>query len=82
MVEAVSPNADYKQGKKEAVSYLHGAIISLSSIASYALKLILMTSMQPKTPVTPKSQGGESKTLFVGNLSFQVEQADVYVEFP
>lgn len=36
--------------------------------------------MQPKTPSTPKDQSGESKTLFVGNLSFQVEQADVYVK--
>ena len=34
--------------------------------------------MQPKTPT--KDQSGESKTLFVGNLSFQVEQADVYVK--
>lgn len=39
-----------------------------------------MISMQPKTPVTPKDQSGESKTLFVGNLSFQIEQADLYVE--
>ena len=45
---------------------------------SYNQQLILMISMQPKTP-TPKDQSNESKTLFVGNLSFQVEQADVYV---
>ncbi|KAL8535705.1 hypothetical protein ACS0TY_011365 [Phlomoides rotata] len=31
----------------------------------------------PKTPVTPKEQITGSKTLFVGNLSFAVEQEDV-----
>ncbi|KAL0372866.1 UNVERIFIED_CONTAM: Nucleolin 2 [Sesamum calycinum] len=31
----------------------------------------------PKTPATPKEQTTGSKTLFVGNLSFSVEQADV-----
>ncbi|KAL6543945.1 hypothetical protein OROGR_010442 [Orobanche gracilis] len=31
----------------------------------------------PKTPVTPKEQSTASKTLFVGNLSFSVERADV-----
>lgn len=36
--------------------------------------------MQPKTPVTPVAhENTGSKTLFVGNLSFQVERADVYV---
>ena len=36
--------------------------------------------MQPKTPVTPVThENTGSKTLFVGNLSFQVERADVYV---
>ena len=34
--------------------------------------------LQPKTPVTPvTSENAGSKTLFVGNLSFQVERADV-----
>lgn len=40
----------------------------------------MISMQQPKTPSTPKDQSGESKTLFVGNLSFQVEQADVYVK--
>ncbi|XP_050232036.1 nucleolin 1-like isoform X2 [Mercurialis annua] len=31
----------------------------------------------PKTPVTPKIQATGSKTLFAGNLSFQVERADI-----
>ncbi|KAI3453271.1 hypothetical protein Pfo_009934 [Paulownia fortunei] len=31
----------------------------------------------PKTPATPKEQTTGSKTLFVGNLSFSVEQEDV-----
>ncbi|XP_021676380.2 nucleolin 1 isoform X3 [Hevea brasiliensis] len=31
----------------------------------------------PKTPVTPEVQSMGSKTLFVGNLPFQVERADV-----
>lgn len=34
--------------------------------------------MQPKTPATPEAT--TSKTLFVGNLSFSVERADVYVQ--
>lgn len=34
--------------------------------------------MQPKTPATPEAAA--SKTLFVGNLSFNVERADVYVQ--
>lgn len=36
--------------------------------------------MQPQTPVTPQSQSTGSKTLFVGNLPFQVERSDVYVD--
>lgn len=35
--------------------------------------------LQPTTPATPKVQNGRSKTLFVGNLSFKVEENDVYV---
>ncbi|KAL0446587.1 UNVERIFIED_CONTAM: Nucleolin 2 [Sesamum latifolium] len=35
------------------------------------------SEQQPKTPATPKQQTSGSKTLFVGNLSFSVEQADV-----
>ncbi|KAG6429377.1 hypothetical protein SASPL_107427 [Salvia splendens] len=31
----------------------------------------------PKTPSTPNVQSGGSKTLFVGNLAFSIEQADV-----
>ncbi|XP_073019998.1 uncharacterized protein [Primulina eburnea] len=31
----------------------------------------------PKTPITPKEQSRGSKTLFVGNLSYSIEQADV-----
>ncbi|MCF6814737.1 hypothetical protein L3H39_11005, partial [Corynebacterium sp. MC-16] len=31
----------------------------------------------PKTPVTPREESGTSKTLFVGNLPFSVERADV-----
>ncbi|XP_011070437.1 nucleolin 1-like [Sesamum indicum] len=31
----------------------------------------------PNTPATPKQQTSGSKTLFVGNLSYSVEQADV-----
>ncbi|MBA0549659.1 hypothetical protein Golob_020678, partial [Gossypium lobatum] len=31
----------------------------------------------PQTPVTPQTQSTGSKTLFVGNLSFQIEDADV-----
>ncbi|KAL0409157.1 UNVERIFIED_CONTAM: Nucleolin 2 [Sesamum radiatum] len=31
----------------------------------------------PKTPATPRQQTSGSKTLFVGNLSYSVEQADV-----
>ncbi|KAF7827421.1 nucleolin 2 isoform X2 [Senna tora] len=31
----------------------------------------------PKTPFTPKGQPATSKTLFVGNLSYQVERADL-----
>jgi len=34
--------------------------------------------VQPQTPVTPQGQT-TSKTLFVGNLSFNIEQTDVYV---
>lgn len=35
--------------------------------------------MQPKTPATPQVQSTGSNTLFVGNLSFNVEKEDVYV---
>lgn len=38
--------------------------------------------LQPKTPATPKVQNATTKTLFVGNLSFKIERADVYVFFP
>lgn len=34
--------------------------------------------MQPQTPATQQGQT-TSKTLFVGNLSYNVERADVYV---
>lgn len=80
MAEAVSPKAATKQAKKEAVNYLHCGYFFSLQYKSYIQRLIPMISMQPKTPSTPKDQSGESKTLFVGNLSFQVEQADVYVK--
>lgn len=35
--------------------------------------------LQPKTPSTPQVEATGSKTLFMGNLSFSIEQADVYV---
>lgn len=35
--------------------------------------------MQPQPPGTSPIQATGSKTLFVGNLSFSVEQTDVYV---
>lgn len=38
--------------------------------------------LQPSTPATPKAQNAISKTLFVGNLSYKVEQTDVYVILP
>lgn len=41
------------------------------------LIMFYMHFLQPKTPITPKEQTGGSKTLFVGNLSYSVEQADV-----
>jgi len=40
------------------------------------LKLAIVYFVQPQTPVTPQGQT-TSKTLFVGNLSFSVERADV-----
>lgn len=41
----------------------------------------IFDNLQPKTPVTPKEETGASKTLFVGNLPFSVERADVYAFF-
>lgn len=38
-----------------------------------------MQSQTPITPITPKVTG--SKTLFMGNLSYSIEENDVYVLF-
>lgn len=38
---------------------------------------LLVLFLQPKTPSAPSEQTGGSRTIFVGNLSFSVEQADV-----
>lgn len=35
--------------------------------------------MQTKTPSTPQAAATGGKTLFMGNLSFSVEESDVYV---
>lgn len=37
--------------------------------------------MQPKTPVANQYQPSGSKTIFVGNLSYDAGQDDVYVLF-
>lgn len=43
---------------------------------------MLFFLMQPQTPRTPQVQATGSKTLFVGNLAFSVEQNHVYVYIP
>jgi len=37
--------------------------------------------LQPKTLATLKEQNDASKTIYVGNLAYGVQQADVYVYF-
>lgn len=48
----------------------------------YPLHDVFYEILQPRTPATPRALNAMSKTLFVGNLSFKVERADVYVLFP
>lgn len=36
-------------------------------------------ALQPQTPRGPQVEARRTKTLFVGNLSFSIQQADVYV---
>lgn len=49
------------------------------TFGDFVLFWLIIVNMQPKTPST---QSSGQKTLFVGNLSFSVEQADVYVLLP
>lgn len=83
MVDAVSPKTnqnDSKSGKKTVID--NCALFALG--LCYQFPYILWwpsDCLQPQTPATPVGQATTSKTLFVGNLSFNVEQADVYVPF-
>lgn len=56
-------------------------LVSFPSFITSGMMLFYLENLQPKTPVTPREESGTSKTLFVGNLPFSVERADVYVLF-
>lgn len=82
MVDATSPKTNTKQvvtasEKKVVINrylLLHLAFAVL--VYCFPSDGYVWHFMQPKTPATTQSTG--SKTLFVGNLPFDVEQDDVY----
>lgn len=68
---------DASQKKAVSESFLLNLYVTF---CDFVLFWLIVVNVQPKTPSTPQSSG--QKTLFVGNLSFSVEQADVYVLLP
>lgn len=50
------------------------------TFGDFVLFWLIIVNVQPKTPST--TQSSAQKTLFVGNLSFSVEQTDMYVLLP
>lgn len=43
--------------------------------------MLFLGVFQLETPGNPKVENAASKTIFIGNLSYSVERADVYVLF-
>jgi len=62
---------------KKAVSLLFICVLFLTVFDYFKTKSCYF--WQPQTPATPQTSG--SKTLFMGNLSFSIEENDVYVHF-
>jgi len=56
-------------------------ILSCNVISESFIYMLFPGILQPKTLATLKEQNAAPKTIFVGNLSHEVEQADVYVYF-
>lgn len=74
MVDAFPKKEGFASEKREVSVFK-----TYSQVLGTNFQLTIIT-LQPKT-LAAQSQSG-SKTLFVGNLSFSIEKADVYVSYP